>query len=163
MKRPYIALVFAGMMAAAVPARADEKNGLPKADVKGTLVLEGTTYKMANGLAYETTRFDRKQTVVYLSEKALDTAKLKASFKKNGTDADFFASGPHIRLIFDDKGELFQISIHARGANIILQGDPNIKAEAAIKDGVAKGTAKSVKPDKDYEFTATFEIKLMKP
>jgi hypothetical protein len=159
-----LAAMFAAGFFALVPAiRADEKNDSPKAEVKGTLMLEGMTYKLENGLAYETTKFDRKRTVVYLSDKPLETTKLKASFKKKGTDEDFFASGPHIRLIFDDKGELIQISLHARGANIILQGDPNIKAEAAIKDGVAKGTAKSVKPDKDYEFLATFDVKLTKP
>ena len=66
-------------------------------------------------------------------------------------------------LAFDDKGELFQLALYARGANIILQGDPNIKAEAAVKDGSAKGTAKSAKPDKDYTLEVAFEVKLIKP
>jgi len=144
-------------------ARADEKKPESKANVKGKLTIDGKTYELKNGLAYETTKFDKKRTVVYLSEKPLDTAKLKASFKKSGNDEDFFAFEPHIRLVFDNKGDLFQITLYARGANIILQGDPNIKVEAAIKDGAAAGTAKSVKPDKDYEFAATFEMKLMKP
>jgi hypothetical protein len=66
-------------------------------------------------------------------------------------------------LVFDENGQLFQLTLYARGANIILQGDPNIKAEAMIKDGAAKGAAKSVKPDKDYEFAAKFEVNLTKP
>ena len=144
-------------------ARADEKKPGAKTEVQGKLTIDGKTYDLKNALAYETTKFDKKRTVIYLSEKPLDMAKLKASFKKKGNDEDFFAFEPHIRLIFDDNGQLFQLALYARGANIILQGDPNIKAEAAIKEGMAKGSAKSNKPDKDYEFAATFEVKLTKP
>jgi len=144
-------------------ARADEKKPDPKPEAKGKLMLDGKAYELKNALAYETTKFDKKRTVVYLSEKPLEMAKLKASFKKKGNDEDFFAFDPHIKLVFDDKADLFQIALYARGANVILQGDPNIKAEAAIKDGKAKGMAKSIKPDKDYEFGATFEVKLTKP
>jgi len=157
------ALCIASLLTLAAAGRADEKKDRPKAEAKGTLTLDGKTYKLETALAYETTKFDRKRTVIYLSEKPLDTSKLKASFKKNGTDEDFFASAPHVKLIFDDKGELFQLALYARGGNVILQGDPNIKAEAALKDGSAKGMAKTLKPDKDYTFEATFEVKLMKP
>ena len=158
-----VAAVFGIASMAVGAARADEKKPEPKLAVKGKLTLDGKAYDLKNALAYETTKFNKKRTVVYLSEKLLDTDKLKASFKKKGNDEDFFAFDPHIKLIFDDKGDLFQIALYARGANIILQGDPNIKAEAAIKDGKAKGMAKSIKPDKDYEFGVTFEVKLTKP
>jgi len=158
-----IAVVFGIASMGIGTARADEKKPEPKPAVMGKLTLDGKAYDLKNALTYETTRFDKKRTVVYLSEKPLDTAKLKASFKKKGNDEDFFPVDPHIKLIFDDKGDLFQITLYARGGNIILQGDPNIKAEAAIKDGMVKGMAKSIKPDKDYEFGATFEVKLTKP
>lgn len=159
MKLLFAALCVAGLLSAPSAARADEKKG----EAKGTFTLDGKTYKLTSALAYATKKFDMTHTVVYLSEKPLDTTKLKASFKKNGTDEDFFASGPHVRLIFDDTGKLFQIGLHAGGGNVILQGDPNIKAEAALKNGAAKGTAKTVKPEKDYELDTTFEVKLMKP
>lgn len=142
---------------------ADEKNPAAKADAKCKLTIDGKTYDLKSALAYESTKFDKKRTVIYLSEKPLDTAKLKASLKKKGNDEGFFAFAPHIHLVFDENGQLFQLALYARGANIILQGDPNIKAEATISDGVAKGMAKSVKPDKDYEFAATFEVMLTKP
>ena len=163
MKLLFAALVSAGLLTLASAARADDKKDSPKSEVKGTLTLDGKTYKLESALAYETTKFDKKRTVIYLSEKPLDTAKLKASFKKNGNDEDFFATAPHMMLAFDDKGELFHLALYARGANIIRQGDPNIMAEAAVKDGNAKGMAKSMKPDKDYAFEVTFEVKLMKP
>ena len=37
------------------------------------------------------------------------------------------------------------------------------RREAATKDGITKGMAKSIKPDKEYEFGVTFEVKLTKP
>lgn len=161
-------LLCAGLLSAALiglvaTGRADDKKPEPKPEAKGTLTLNGKTYKLEHALAYETTKFDVKFTTIYLSEKPLDASKLKASFKKKGNDDDFHAFDAHLRLMFDDTGKLFQISMHAGGANIILQGDPNIRAEATIKDGVAKGTAKSVKPDKDYEFEVAFDVKLTKP
>src|SRR5262245_3231697 len=139
--------------------RADEKTS----QTKGTLTMDGKTYKLESALAYEMTKFDKKRTVVYLSEKALDTSKLKESFRKNGNDDDFFVTAPHVGLIFDDKGELFQLFLYARGSNVILQGDPDVKANAAAKDGTVKGAAKLSKPDKDYSFETTFEVKLTKP
>jgi hypothetical protein len=163
MKSLICTFAAAGLLALAGIARADDKKAEPKAEAKGTLTLNGKTYTLACALAYETKRFDRKRTVIYLSEKPLDTAKLTASFKKTGNDEDFFAFDPHVKLVFDDKGDFFQLALYAGGANIILQGDPNIKAEASIKDGSAKGMAKSVKPDKDYSFEVTFEAKLTKP
>jgi hypothetical protein len=158
-----IAVVFGVASMGLSGAKDDDKKPELKMDAKGKLMLDGKAYDLKNALAYESTKFDKKRTVIYLSEKPLDTAKLKASFKKKGNDEDYFAFDPHIKLIFDDKGDLFQIALYARGANVILQGDPNIKAEAAIKGGVAKGMAKSIKPDKDYEFSVTFEVKLTKP
>jgi len=154
-----IAALFAAAFGIVTPAPGDEK----KAEAKGTLMLDGKNYNLANALAYETTMFDKKWTVIYLSEKPLDTSKLKASFKKKGTDEDFFAVAPHVKLMFDDQGKLFQLALYAAGSNVILQGDPNIKAEATLRDGAAKGMAKTIKPDKDYTFEVTFDVKLIKP
>ena len=148
-----------------VPAAgADDK---PSTEAKGTLTLSGKTYKMASALAYENTVRNRKETVVILSEKPLDVDKLKASFKKNGNDDDFYPFDVHVKLTFDGSGELQQLSVHAAGANIIRSGDPNIKATATIKDGVAKGASGTAKPDKfrdlPFEFEIAFDVKLTKP
>ena len=153
------ALCVVGLFAIADLGRAEDK----KVDVSGTLTIADKTYKIESALVYETTRSDRKRTVVYLTEKGLDTAKLKASFEKKGNDEDFFPFDPFAKLVFDDKGELFQLALYAKGNNIILQGDPNIKVEASFKDGQAKGKAKAVKPDKEYDFDIKFEVKMMKP
>jgi hypothetical protein len=163
MKPLLIALCLSGLFTVTDAIRADEKKDSPKGEVTGTLILDGKSYKLQSALAYEITKFDVKFTVIYLSEKPLDAGKLKASFKKKGNDEDFHTSDAHVRLMFDDQGKLFQISMHAGGGNVVLQGDPNIKTEFALKDGAAKGTAKSVKPDKDYTLDTTFDAKLIKP
>src|SRR5262245_6508882 len=164
MKLHYPSFACATLLSVVAVARADEK---PGAEVKGTLVMGGNTYKLANALAYETKIGSHQRTVVILSEKPLDTAKLKQSFKKNGNDEDFFASGPHVQLILDDKGGLAQIAIHAAGDNVNLIGDDNIKCDATLKEGRAKGSAGTKKPGKSfsgaYTFEATFDVKLTKP
>jgi len=164
MKRASAAFACAALLSFAGIARAEEKHG---AEVKGTLVMGGNTYKLANALAYETKIGSHQRTVVILSEKSLDTAKLKQSFKKNGNDEDFFASGPHVKLILDDKGGLAQIALYAEGDNVNLIGDDNIKCNATLKEGIAKGAAGTKKPAKSfsgaYTFDATFDVKLTRP
>ena len=161
-----IALVTAGLLGLGAGGRADEK----KKEAKGTLTLGEKKYALAHAIAYENTGpFKMKETVVILTEKPLDTSKLKASFKKNGNDEDFYPAADHIKLIFgeNDKGKLTQLAIQAGGGAVIRQGDKNIRAEATVKDGSVKGTAGTVKADKVrdklFEFDVEFEIVLIKP
>jgi hypothetical protein len=139
--------------------------GGPKNEAKGSLTLGDKTYKFTSALAYEVTRSKAKQTVVVLSEKPLDTAKLKQSLAKKGTDEDFFPFDAHIRLRFDDKGGLVQSAIYAEGANILGSGDDNLKANVTVKDGVATGRAGMTKPDtffkKSYQFDVTYSATLL--
>ena len=146
---------------------ADEKKDTPKPEAKGALTIGDKTHTFENALAYETKKGTNRRTVVILTEKPLDTAKLKLSFEKNGNDEDFFARVPHVKLSFDDRGGLVQTSIYADGGNIGRSGDPNVKATATIKDGSAKGKAGMLKPDeafgKVFTFEVTFDVKLMTP
>jgi hypothetical protein len=150
-------------------ASPQEKKSELKSEATGTLTLGGKTYKLANALAYENTVSNRKSTVVILSEKPLDLAKLKQSFKKNGNDEDFFPFDAHVKLTFReaDKGALSQLAIYADGDNVIRIGDENVKAMATFKDGTAKGSAGTKKPDKvrnmPFEFDLTFDVKMTKP
>jgi len=132
---------------------------------QGTLEVAGKTYRLASALAYEQKAFNRPEIVIILSEKPLDTAKLKQSFKKNGNDDDFFPTEPHVKLSFDDRGGLLQLTIVAGGANIIRSGDPNVKADATIQDGHAQGTAGMKKPDtfrdRPLSFEAAFDVALL--
>ena len=125
-------------------AEAEEKKDV----VKGSLVMGETTITFANVIAYETKRSDKKRTVVIFSEKPLKIDKLKESFKSKGDDSDFFAFESHLKLIFDEKGELLQMVIYSEGKNINLSGDDNIKATANFANGSAKGKSfsRSISP-----------------
>lgn len=158
MKLLFVALVTAGLLALVAAGKAGGKKDEPKTEAKGTLTLGDNTYKLARALAYEITRSNRKETVVILSEKPLDTAKLKQSLKKNGTDEGFFPFDSHVKLLFDEKGSLSQTAIYADGANIIGSGDDNIKSAATIKDGMAKGKAGMEKPGKFFKMSYRFEV-----
>ena len=162
MKLLLVTMVSTGWLAVIATGTAGGKKDGPKSEATGALTMGDNTYKLAKVLAYEMTRSNRKETVVILSEKPLDTAKLKQSLKKNGTDDDFFPLGAHVKLRFDDKGALAQTAIYADGANIIGSGDDNIKATATIKDGTAKGKAGMDKPAKffkmSYRFQVTFDV-----
>jgi hypothetical protein len=135
-----------------------------KKPAEGTLTVNGQTYKLASALAYAQKFRNRTEVIVLLSEKPLDVAKLKQSFEKNGNDDDWFPREAHVKLTFDDRGELMQLTISAGGANIIRSGDPNVKTDAAIKDGSAQGKAGMKKPDtfrdKPLHFEADFDVAL---
>ena len=162
MRLLFAAICTAVLLSLAGPSEAGGKKDESKTEAKGSLTLNGTTYKLASALAYEQTVFRKKETVVILSEKRLDTAKLKQSLQKNGNDDDFFPTAPHVKLAFDQAGELLQLSIHGGGANIIRSGDPNVKTTVTLKDGAAKGTAGTQKPDtfrnQPLQFDVTFEV-----
>lgn len=160
------ALCTAAFLALSGAALAGDKKK-DEAKTQGTLTIGDQTYKLTSALAYETKRSNHQRTVITLSEKPLNMAKLKESFKKTGSDEDFFPFETHVKLIFDDKGLLHQTVIYADGNNVNLIGDDNIKATATVKDGTIKGTAGTVKPGKyfksTYKFELTFDVKLIKP
>jgi Zn-dependent M28 family amino/carboxypeptidase len=139
-----------------------------KDTVGGSLVLGEKTYKFQHVVAYETKKSNKKRTVVMITVKEPKLDKLKESLKEKGDDSGYFLFDDNLKLVFDEKGELLQMVVYADpGKNINLIGDDNIKAEATFKDGVVKGKAKTVKPDKAfgemYSFEVEFDVKLMKP
>jgi hypothetical protein len=149
-----------------VAAQAAEPKA-PAATATGTLNASGTKYAMANALAYNKKLSGKTRTVVYLTEKPLDTAKLKKSFIEHGNDKDFFVFDPHVELIFDDKGALFQVVMYADGKTMNLIGDDTIKASAKIADGKVTGKGVTEKPvkafDGTFEFDVTFDVAITTP
>jgi len=164
-----IALVAVGMLSLVAFGGAQDKKDAAKAEAKGTLTLGEKKYTFGHALAYVNPHSFGKENIVILTEKPLDTAKLKQSFKKNGNDDDFFPSTDHIKLTFreDDGGKLTQFAFNGGGGAIIRQGDKNIKGEAVFKDGAAKGSCVTLKADKTrdvkFEFDVAFDVKLTKP
>ena len=169
MKLPIVALLAAGLLSLAAAGQEDKKKDPPKAEAKGTLTLGEKKYTLAHALAYVNPHSFGKETVVFLTEKPLDTDKLKQSFKKRGNDGDFSPNVDYIKLTFsdDNKGKLTQFAFAGGGGGIVRQGDKNIKGEATFKDGTAKGSAGTIKADKVnekmFEFEIAFDVKLSKP
>jgi hypothetical protein len=156
-----ITLIIGGLLGLVGVSQAGE----PKSKVKGTLTLDGTTYRLTSALAYEQTVFGKKETVVLLSEKPIDTTKLMQSLKKNGNDDDFFPTQVYVKLSLDGMGELLQLHVHAGGANILRSGDRNILAKATFQNATAKGSARMKKADtfrdKPFDFDAEFEVSVI--
>lgn len=161
MKSLSIALVVLGMLGFVSLSRGGE----PKSKAKGTLTLDGTAYRLTSALAYEQTVFKKKETVVILSEKPIDTTKLVQSLKKNGNDDDFNPFDVYVKLSLDGAGELLQLHVHCGGANIIRSGDRNVVTKATIQGATAKGTAGMKKADtfrdKPFEFDVEFEVAVL--
>ena len=158
-----VVLGLVGMLAFCVTGKAAEPKA-SAATATGFLKAGGTKYSLANALAYNKKVSGKTRTVVYLTEKPLDTAKLKKSFKQHGDDQDFFVFDPHVQLIFDDKGALFQVVMYAEGKTINLIGDDTIKASAKIADDKVVGKGLTEKPAKafseTFEFDLTFDVAL---
>jgi hypothetical protein len=149
-----------------VPSPAAEpKASTPSAS--GTLTVDGKKYTFTSALAYNKKASGKTRTVVYLTEKPLDTTKLKQSLKKDGTDDGFSVFEPHVELIFDDKGALFQTVMYAEGKTVNEIGSDDIKGAAKLGDGKATGKANTEKPIKAFggsmAFDATFDVKLTAP
>ena len=162
MRHLFVAASCAAIFGLVSPVSADEK-----AEASGTLKLGDKSYKLQNSVAFDVTRGNKKRLVVLLSEKPADMAKLKKSLKAKGNDDDYFLFEPHLKLIFDEKGALFQVVIFADGANINEIQSDNFKATVAVKDGVASGKGNQVKPDKffgkEFTFEVAFDAKMIKP
>jgi hypothetical protein len=169
MKTQIVPLVTVGWLGLCAADRADEKKDTPKTEAKGTLTLGEKKYTFANALAYvNPDSFGGKSVVVMLTEKPVDVDKLKQSFKKRGNDNDFSPKMDYVKLIFsDDKGKLTQFHFAGGGGGMARGGDKNINGEVTIKDGMAKGSAGTIKADtvnnKTFEFEVVFDVKLTKP
>src|SRR5262245_2512181 len=152
-------LGLVGLLTLAVSARADE--------TKGSLTVDSKKYTLASAVAYNKKISGKTRTVVYLTEKPPDTTKLKASLKKNGNDDDFFVFEPHVELIFDDKGALFQTVLYAEGKTVNEIGSDDIKGSAKLADDKVNGKGNTEKPIMAFggsmAFEATFTVTLTAP
>ena len=161
------ALVMAGLFTSPAGIRGEDKKGETKSPATGTLRFDGKDHKLDKSVAFETKQADKKYISVLLSADAVDLNKLKASLKKKGNDEDYFFFKPHVKLIFEESGDLHQLVIYCDGASINQIGSSNVKGKATIKDGAVSGKANMVKPDtfvkKEYTFEVEFNVKLMKP
>lgn len=135
----------------------------PKLANGGKLTLGDMTSKLANVVAYEAKSFDEKQTVVFITEKPINLAKLKASLAKDGTDDGLFEFQPQVRLKIDAYDNVANMSLWIDGTSV--SGNSDVDGNIVIEDGRVRGTAKLAKPGeffgKKYTFEVTFDTELI--
>lgn len=135
----------------------------PKLANGGKLTLGDMTSKLANVVAYEAKSSDEKQTVVFITEKPINLAKLKAQLAKDGTDDGLFEFQPQVRLKIDAYDNVANMSLWIDGTSV--SGNSNVDGNIIIEDGRARGTAKLTKPGeffgKAYTFEVTFDVEVM--
>jgi len=139
----------------------------PATTATGFFKAGAAKYSLASALAYKKEIGGKTRSVVYLTEKPLDTTKLKKSLKEHGGDKEFYVFDPHVQLVFDDKGALVQVVMYAEGKTINLIGDDTIKASAKFADGKVAGKGVTEKPSKafgeTFEFEVTFDVAITTP
>lgn len=171
MKEPgeFFDKVFTGTVSFDVPVLtrdstpAKRLTDAPKLANGGKLTMGAMTSKLANVVAYEAKSFDEKQTVVFITEKPINMAKLKASLAKDGTDDGLFEFQPQVRLKVDAYDSVTGMSLWIDGTSV--SGNADVDGNIVIEDGRVRGTAKLAKPGeffgKNYTFEVTFDVEVI--
>ena len=128
-----------------------------------TLWAGGKVFKLAYGVAYETSQGDETATEVLLSVKPIAGDKLAALLNNGQDGGDAAGFDPHIKLRYDASGKLGYLFLYADGLSVNKSNsqDNVVKAEIAVADGRARGKAVMEKPDKlfdnEYRFDVAFD------
>jgi len=136
---------------------------LPKLENGGELTLGKGQWKLAHVVAYEAKMFDEVVTKVFISQKPINMAKLKASLAKDGTDDGVFETQPQVVLQIDDNDSVKQAAIWADNASISSNAD--LEGDATVADGRVRGTTKLSEPGeffgKKYDFHVSFDVEVI--
>jgi len=136
---------------------------LPKLENGGELTLGKGQWKLAHVVAYEAKMFDEVVTKVFISQKPINLAKLKASLAKDGTDDGVFETQPQVVLQIDDNDSVKQAAIWADNASISSNAD--LEGDATVADGRVRGTTKLSEPGeffgKKYDFHVSFDVEVI--
>ena len=143
------------------PARAAQNPA--KLENGGELTLGKGQWKLAHVVAYEARMFDEVVTKVFISQKPINMAKLKASLAKDGTDDGVFETQPQVVLQIDDNDSVKQAAIWADNASISSNAD--LEGDATVADGRVRGSAKLSEPGdffgRKYDFHVSFDVEVM--
>jgi hypothetical protein len=136
--------------------------GATKLANAGTLSIGNKKYKLPNAVAYQTNLFDEPVTVIVMSEKRLNLAKIKAKLGKKSLE-DYFEYMPQVKLTIDGEDKIHSLFIWADSTSI--SGNENLAGDVVIEDGRARGTAQLTKPgeffDKKYTFALSFDVDVL--
>lgn len=137
---------------------------LTKLENGGQLTLGQGQWKLGHVVAYEAKVFDEVVTKVFVSQKPINMAKLKASLAKDGTDDGIFETQPQVVLQIDDNDALTQAAIWADNASISSNAD--LEGDVTVNEGRVRGTAKLAEPGeffgKKYDFSLSFDMEVIK-
>ncbi len=129
----------------------------------GELTLGKNQWKLAHVVAYEAKMFDEVVTKVFVSQKPINMAKLKAALAKDGTDDSVFETQPQVVLQIDDNDSVKQAAIWADNASISSNAD--LEGDATVAEGRVRGTAKLSEPGeffgKTYDFHVSFDVEVI--
>lgn len=142
---------------------------VPQAEQKlaaASLWVGAKQHKLGYGVAYEIDRDGSTGLEVLLAVKPVSGDKLAALINagKDGGDAAGF--DPHLKLRFNDKGQLEYLFFYADGLSINRGGlsEDVVQAEITLADGRARGKAVMEKPEKifddEFRFDAAIDVPL---
>ena len=138
----------------------------PKLENKGTIVMAGRKVALPNVVAYQREQGSEKVTCVLLTEKALDTSKIKASLVKSGeVEMSVVGFQPQIEFTINAADEIQSVNFYCDGASLSMSGmdklDSTIQTEADRVRGTTKLRVAEDFFGKKIEFQASFDTKLL--
>lgn len=163
MSRHLLALIVIASMVcvaqAAPPTSKRAATTAPSTDgepCKGTLEIDGKTYKLQYAVAYAVRVFDKDAVAVIFSEVGIPVDKLRASLRESGNDDKFFHFKPHMTVTFDKSGEPMFCNGYADNNSISVSG-PKLTGKLAVKDGRARGDA-ALASDPESKHKNSFKV-----
>lgn len=132
----------------------------------GVLRIDDHAYALSHAVAYKIEFFDEPATAVLLMTRPLDDSmkqSLRKAIARDGNDDAFFPRGVHLKLTFDEMGEI--VSVYAWAENNSISTN-TVAAEAAITDDRVTGIAGMLEPgtlaeDSTYQFNVAFDAELL--
>jgi hypothetical protein len=110
-------------------------------NVTGTLTLSNITYKLSQGVAYETKQNDESHIVALLSDRAIPWAKIQATLQQNkGSDETLQLDQPYLKLFFEKSGKLDSYTA-ADGHTTVGHFGDEVKGKFDCKSGKSSGDA----------------------
>lgn len=163
----------AAEMEIAVQKRKDKHkpavDNLPKLPSEGTVVMDGTTYKLPHVIAYEVYQNDRWSTKIVATIKPIKQDTLLARLKKTGTDLDEDEfppdwPQPYLMVELEEDDTPWRLNLRANGTPGGGSGD-DLSGNGLVAGGRARGTVKLKEPgsffEKEYTAEITFDVPVL--
>jgi hypothetical protein len=147
------------------PRKAKPRQGidkLAKLPSEGTLVMDGTPYKLSNVIAYEVYENNQWATRIVATQKPVKQQSLLANLKQTGTDKDAEDRAvswpqPYLLLELDADDRPWRLNLQAGSTPGGGTGNA-LSGEALVEDGRARGTVKLKEPGSFFDKVYTAEI-----